>query len=198
MWFEDILRFFFFMLVLKYFTSSNFAACYTITVLYKAPLSHFWWLYGWNKRKPSKLIWRSSVYLHLPHRRNISWPWNHNAAHQKTVVIPFLKGDNVLCLDFSLHKCDPGFGTDHCVAWVMKSIPVLCCRLCSNLVACVKRKHAFSRVLCWSQICHSERKALIFIFVKAKSLSGKSAALEDISAFHLDFSGEKDMKNKGS
>lgn len=77
----------------------------------------------------------------------------------------------------------------------MKSISALCCRHRSNLVARVKRKHAFSRVLRWSQICHSERQALIF--VKAKSLSGKPAALEDITAFHLDFSGEKRREKQG-
>lgn len=40
-------------------------------------------------------------------------------------------------------------------------------------------------------------KRLFFIFVKAKSLSGKPAALEDIPAFHLDFSGEKRHEKRG-
>lgn len=84
----------------------------------------------------------------------------------------------MLRLDFPLYKCDTGFGTDHCVAWVMKSISALCCGHRSNLVACVKRKHAFSRVLRCSQLCQSERRVLTFIFVKVKSLSSKPAALK--------------------
>lgn len=72
----------------------------------------------------------------------------------------------------------------------MKSISALCCGHRSNLVACVKRKHASSRVLRCSQICQSERQVLTFIFVKGKSLSSKHAALKHRTAFHLDFSGK--------
>lgn len=96
-----------------------------------------------------------------------------------------------LCLDSPLHKCDTGFGTDACAAWVLKSISALCCGHRSNLVACVKRKHAFPRVPRCSQICQSERRVLTFIFVKVKSLSSKPTALKHRTAFQLDINGGK-------